>query len=65
MQTPIPKDDPYILVEFNGTRKAILKEKLPEAQQMAAEMQALALKAGYPQEEAEKLYTLKIVKDAP
>ena len=27
----------WVLVEFNGTRKTILREKLPEAQKMADE----------------------------
>ena len=53
----------WITVEFNGTRKSILKEKLPEAQQMAAEMQALARKSGMPEVQVQELFTLKTVKD--
>lgn len=65
MQTPNTKEDPYILVEFSGTRKAIRKDKLPEAQQMADEMYDLAIKAGYTEKMAREMYTLRIVKDAP
>ena len=40
----------WVLVEFNGTRKTILREKLPEAQKMAEEMYDLAIRAGYPEQ---------------
>lgn len=63
MQTPKQKEDPYILVEFNGTRKAILKEKLPEAQKMEAQMQEAARRAGYPEQEIKDMFTLRIVKE--
>ena len=53
----------WITVEMGGTRKTILRDKLPEAQKMAEEMYALAIKAGYTEEMARKLYTLRIVKD--
>ena len=65
MQTPTPKESPTILVEFGGTRKEILKEKLPQAQEMEAYMQATARKAGLPEQEIEEMYTLRIVKDEP
>ena len=32
----------WVLAEFNGTRKTILREKLPEAEKMAEEMYDLA-----------------------
>ena len=65
MQTPNLKEDPYILVEFAGTRKLILKEKLQEAEAMAEHMRQWAAKAGLSPKEIEQMYTLKIVKDAP
>jgi alkylhydroperoxidase/carboxymuconolactone decarboxylase family protein YurZ len=52
-----------IVVEFNGTRKAILKEKLPEARQMEAHMQAAARKAGMPEQEIKEMFTLRIVEE--
>lgn len=52
-----------VMVEFNGTRKTILREKLPEAEKMAKEMYNLAIKAGYPEEYAKEHFTLRIVKD--
>ena len=63
MQTPKQKEDPYILVEFNGTRKAILKEKLPEARKMETQMQEAARRAGYPEQEIKDMFTLRIVKE--
>ena len=63
METNNPHPDPYILIEFNGTQRAILREKLPEAEQMAADMRALAIKAGHTPEQAEQLFTLRIVRD--
>ena len=53
----------WIMVEFNGTRKSILKERLPDAQKMADEMYSLAIKAGYTEEYAKEHFTLRIVKD--
>lgn len=53
----------YITVEFNGTRKEILAEKLPAAREMESIMQAAARKSGIPQEEIHRLYTLRIVTD--
>ena len=52
-----------IMVEMGGTRKSILESSLPEAQKMAEEMYNLAIKAGYPENMAKELYTLRIVKD--
>ena len=46
---------------MGGTRKKILREKLPEAKKMAEEMYNLAIKAGYNKKTAEQLYSLKIV----
>ena len=51
----------WIMVEFSGTRKSILKDKLPEAREMEALMQATARKFGISEEEIQKLYTLRIV----
>ena len=53
----------WILVEFNGTRKTILREKLPEAEKMAEELYNLAIKAGYTEQYAEDHFTLRVVKD--
>ena len=53
----------WIMVEFSGTRKSILKEKLPEAREMEALMQATARKVGISEKEIEELYTLRIVED--
>ena len=55
----------WITVEFGGTRKSILREKLPEAREMEAYMQATARKAGISEKRIEELYTLRIVKDEP
>lgn len=52
-----------IMVEFNGTRKSILKSKLPEAQKMAEEMYNLAIQSGMAKEYAEEHFTLRIMKD--
>ena len=60
----MPQDSSkWITVEFDGARKSILKEKLPEAQKMEAEMQAAARKAGIPEQEIAESFTLRIVKD--
>ena len=56
-------DNSYILVEFAGARKWILKEKLSAAEDMAAHMRKWAAIAGNPQSEIEELYTLRIVKE--
>lgn len=63
MQNENSKKDPYILVEFGGTRKPILREKLPEAKQMEQHMQALARKAGKSPEEIKQQFTLQIVEE--
>lgn len=52
-----------VTVEFNGTRKSILEEKLPEAQKMAEELYKAALKTGYPDSYAKEHFTLRIMKD--
>ena len=52
-----------ITVEFNGTRKSILEEKLPEAQKMAEELYNAALRAGYPETYAKGHFTIQIIKD--
>ena len=51
----------WVLAEFNGTRKTILREKLPEAEKMAGEMYDLAIRAGYPEQYAKDHFTLRIV----
>lgn len=51
----------WILVEFNGTQKTILQEKLPEAEKMAEEMYDLAIKAGYSEQYAKDHFTLRVV----
>ncbi len=51
----------WLLVEFNGTRKTVLREKLPEAEKMAEEMYDLAIKAGYSEQYAKDHFTLRIV----
>ena len=55
--------NPYVLVEFNGTRKAILREKLPEARKMEAYMQDASRKAGTPPQEIAEQFTLRILED--
>ena len=50
-----------VLVEFNGMRKTILREKLLEAKKMADEMYDLAIKAGYSEQYAKDHFTLRIV----
>jgi len=55
-------DNSYILVEFAGARKWILKEKLSEAGDMAAYILKWAAIARHPQSEIEEFYTLRIVK---
>lgn len=62
--TGIPnQDDPYVLVEFNGTRMAILKENWSEAKQMEAYMQDAARRAGISELEIMCKFTLRIVTD--
>lgn len=51
----------WVLVEFNGTRKTILREKLPEAEKMAEEMYDLAIRAGCPEQYAKDHFALRIV----
>jgi hypothetical protein len=63
MQNDPSRQDLHILVEFNGTRKSILRAKLPEARQMEAHMQELARKAGYPEQEIKEQFTLRIVEE--
>ena len=51
----------WVLAEFNGTRKTILREKLPEAEKMAEEMYDLAIRAGYPEQYAKDHFALRMV----
>ena len=53
----------FVTVEFNGTRKSILEEKLQEAQMMAKELYDTSLKAGYPQSYAKEHFTLRIIQE--
>ena len=53
----------WVTVEFNGERKQILREKLPEAQQMAAHMQEAARREGYPEERIKEEFTLRIAEE--
>ena len=51
----------WVLVEFNGTRKTILREKLPEAEKMAEGMYHQAIRGGYPEQYAKYHFALRIV----
>ena len=55
--------DLYILVEFGGTRKVILREKLSKARETEAYMQKMARKAGKSPEEIKQHFTLRIVEE--
>lgn len=55
--------DPYMLVEFGGTRKVILREKLSKARETEAYMQEMARKAGYSEQRIKEQFTLRIVEE--
>lgn len=52
-----------ILVEMGGTTKLIPESSLSNLQKTANEMYHLAIVGGFPKEIAEKLFTLRIVKN--
>lgn len=56
--------DKWILVEMGETRKAILADKLPDAQRMAEKMKKLAIEKGFTLEEAEAMFTLRIMEES-
>lgn len=62
MQTPQPTQE-MIVVEFNGTKKRILKDRLQEARQMEAQMQSAARKTGVSEQEIKEMFTLRIMEE--
>ena len=52
-----------ITVEMGGTTKIIPETALPKLQETANEMHNLAIRGGFTKEMADKMFTLRIVKE--